>query len=153
MAAFDLLEIVRWAFANGYCGVSSMTSYPAKGLHAGLQRHLLCYIDMATTDQRTRDLAQVIHENYGDEAVAVALERVRNWREAEDGPMAALWMRVAEECRKLAVWRGDRRFRLPQISLLERMDRPALNAVKLDDADRRREFVATLTQVTRKYHD
>jgi hypothetical protein len=108
---------------------------------------------MATTDQRIRDLARVIHENYGDEAVAVALERVRNWREAEDGPMAALWMRVAAECRKLAVWRGDRRFRFPKTSLLERMDRPALNTVELDDADRSREFVATLAQVTRKSHD
>jgi hypothetical protein len=106
---------------------------------------------MATADQRIRDLARVIHENYGDEAVAVALERVRNWREAEDRPMAALWMRVAAECRKLAIWRADRRFRFPQTSLPERMGRPALNAVKLDDSDRRREFVATLTQVTRNF--
>jgi hypothetical protein len=101
---------------------------------------------LGTADQRIRDLARVIHENYGDEAVAMALERVRDWREAEDRPMAALWMRVAVECRKLAIWRGDRRFRFPQTSLPERMDRPALNAVKLDDADRRCEFVGTLTR-------
>jgi hypothetical protein len=108
---------------------------------------------MATTDQRIRDLARVIHEKYGDEAVVMALERVRDWREAEDRPMAALWMRVAVECRKLAIWRGDRRFRFPQMGLLERMHRPGLNAVKLDDADRRREFVGTLTRAPRSSTD
>jgi hypothetical protein len=108
---------------------------------------------LATSDQRIRDLARVIHENYGDEAVAVALERVRDWRAAEDRQMAALWMRVAEECRKLAVWCGNWRFRFPQTNSLERMDRPALNAVKLDDADRSREFVAMLTRAPRSSTD
>jgi hypothetical protein len=68
---------------------------------------------MATTDQRIRDLARVIHEKHGDEAVAVALERARNWREAEDPPMAAVWVQVAEECRKL-------RSHFAQTRLLER---------------------------------
>jgi len=62
---------------------------------------------MATPEPRIRDLARVIHEKHGDEAVAKALERVRDWREAEDRPMAALWMRVAVECRKLAFWCGE----------------------------------------------
>jgi len=62
---------------------------------------------MIAAGQRIRDLARVIHEKHGDEAVAEALGRARNWREAEDRPMAALWMRVAVECRKLAIWRGE----------------------------------------------
>jgi hypothetical protein len=77
---------------------------------------------MARTDQRTRDLAQVIHEQHGDQAVAEALARARNWREAEDDRMAALWMQVAEECRKLVICSNERRSRFAQTALPERMD-------------------------------
>jgi len=60
-----------------------------------------CWLAMVSADQRIRDLALVIHDQHGDEAVAEAFERARNWREAEDHPMAAVWTQVAEECRKL----------------------------------------------------
>jgi hypothetical protein len=53
---------------------------------------------MMRVDQRIRDLARVIHEQHGDGAVAEALERARNWREAEDHAMATIWTQVAEEC-------------------------------------------------------
>ncbi len=53
---------------------------------------------MVTADQRIRDLARVIHEQHGDQAVAKAVERARDWREAKDHSMAALWLQVAEEC-------------------------------------------------------
>jgi hypothetical protein len=104
---------------------------------------------MATTEQRIRDLALVIHQNYGDEAVAKALERVRNWRDAEDHPMAAVWEQVAKECRKLVI----RPSRFAQASLQERMDDSAVNAGKRDDGERRREVVATLIPAKRKIHD
>ena len=57
---------------------------------------------MATkSDDRIRDLAQVIVAKHGEASLAVAVDRVRLWRDAGDEAWASIWTRVAGEVRRM----------------------------------------------------
>jgi len=55
------------------------------------------------TDPKIRQLAEVLVENHGDQALAVVTERVRMWLDVQDYPWVVVWAQVAEELHRMVL--------------------------------------------------
>lgn len=102
-------------------------------------------------DFRLRRLAERLAARYGDDTLAVVIERLRARLRVQDYAQVARWAQLADAVRRLLPEaKPERGLKRTQQPLAELMDDPVMTAVVQDDDERRREIHDTLSRAKRK---